>query len=332
MASPARRLLTVFGATGNQGGSVIQKFLQHPRLKTQFSLRAVTRNADSDKAKALAAKGVEVVEADLNDAKTVNTAVAGSSVVFGLTNFWDPTTRDQETAQGKAIADACRENKVDLFIWSSLPGKAQIDATGPAGTNITAVPHFDTKAAVEAYVTNELKGKLDATFIHPAFFLENMLAPPMGVSKNSDGSGEGYTLSLPVKPDTANIPLYTPSDMGTYVAALLLAPKEEVINKQWFATSQVVSGNQLAESLSKATGKKVEFKQVVLDEWAASNLPEFIRDELAANLALVSNPGYFGSEKAARDGEKAIRDLIAQTHAGELTDTVDFYRDRLTLQ
>ena len=55
--------LTVVGATGVQGGSVIDSALKAGGYK----VRAITRNASSDKAKALAARGVEVVRADLND-------------------------------------------------------------------------------------------------------------------------------------------------------------------------------------------------------------------------------------------------------------------------
>lgn len=56
-------LLTVVGGTGTQGRSVIEA-----ALKGGFGkIRALTRNLDSPNAKELAAKGVEVVRADLND-------------------------------------------------------------------------------------------------------------------------------------------------------------------------------------------------------------------------------------------------------------------------
>ena len=56
-------ILTVVGATGAQGGSVVDAALK----AGVYKVRAITRNTSSEKAKALAARGVEVVKADLND-------------------------------------------------------------------------------------------------------------------------------------------------------------------------------------------------------------------------------------------------------------------------
>jgi len=56
------KLITVFGATGNQGGSVIRTILADPGLSKEFRIRAVTRNVDKESSKALTAQGVEVVQ------------------------------------------------------------------------------------------------------------------------------------------------------------------------------------------------------------------------------------------------------------------------------
>jgi uncharacterized protein YbjT (DUF2867 family) len=56
------KLLTVFGATGNQGGSVIRTILNDPVLSKEFKIRGVTRDAKKQSSKDLEAKGVEMVE------------------------------------------------------------------------------------------------------------------------------------------------------------------------------------------------------------------------------------------------------------------------------
>ena len=56
----AKKIITVFGATGKQGGSVIDIFLSDPKLK-DWSVRGVTRDINKASSKALAGKGVEVV-------------------------------------------------------------------------------------------------------------------------------------------------------------------------------------------------------------------------------------------------------------------------------
>jgi uncharacterized protein YbjT (DUF2867 family) len=55
------KLLTVFGATGNQGRSVINTVLADPGLSKEFKIRGITRDVSKPDAKALADRGVEVV-------------------------------------------------------------------------------------------------------------------------------------------------------------------------------------------------------------------------------------------------------------------------------
>lgn len=80
------KVLTVFGATGNQGGSVIKSVLANSKLSSEYKLRGITRDPSKPAGKALAEKGVELVKADLNDKESVKKAIEGSSAVFGVTN------------------------------------------------------------------------------------------------------------------------------------------------------------------------------------------------------------------------------------------------------
>ena len=59
------KILTVWGATGNQGGSVIRAVLADPVLSKEFKIRGITRDVSKPAAQALAAKGVEVVKVSL---------------------------------------------------------------------------------------------------------------------------------------------------------------------------------------------------------------------------------------------------------------------------
>lgn len=56
------KVLTVFGATGAQGGSVARAVLKHPQLSKEYKIRAVTRDPTKPKAMALKAEGIEVVQ------------------------------------------------------------------------------------------------------------------------------------------------------------------------------------------------------------------------------------------------------------------------------
>ena len=56
-----KKLITVFGATGAQGGSVVDVFLNDPKLKSDWRVRGITRDATKDSSKKLAERGAEVV-------------------------------------------------------------------------------------------------------------------------------------------------------------------------------------------------------------------------------------------------------------------------------
>lgn len=64
------KLLVVIGATGNQGGAVLNSFLSDK----SFRLRGVTRNVDSDAARKWSEKGVEMVKADIEDEASLEAA------------------------------------------------------------------------------------------------------------------------------------------------------------------------------------------------------------------------------------------------------------------
>ncbi len=63
----SKKIITVFGATGAQGGGLARAILADP--KGEFAVRAVTRKPDSDSARAFATAGADVVAADLSSAR-----------------------------------------------------------------------------------------------------------------------------------------------------------------------------------------------------------------------------------------------------------------------
>ena len=67
-----KKIIAVTGATGAQGGGLVNAILNDSA--DEFVPRAITRNVNSDKAKALSQKGVEVVQADLDDVESLKKA------------------------------------------------------------------------------------------------------------------------------------------------------------------------------------------------------------------------------------------------------------------
>src|SRR2546429_3550056 len=118
-------LAVIVGATGGQGSSVLRALVKDG----SYQIRAITRNPASEKAQALAAQGVEVVAADLNDEASVVKAFSGASVIFGTTDFFEPFVKagpkeamEVEYRQGVNIASAAsKTSTLEHLIWSTLP-------------------------------------------------------------------------------------------------------------------------------------------------------------------------------------------------------------------
>ncbi|KAH7137641.1 hypothetical protein EDB81DRAFT_901036 [Dactylonectria macrodidyma] len=174
------KLLTVFGATGNQGGSVIRAVLADSVLFKEFTVRGITRNASKPAAKDLASKGVEIKTADLSSTESVAAAIAGSHSVFLVTSpdFFNPGA-SQELAYGKTVADAAAAANVQHLIYSSL-----LHVTNETAGRLTHVVHFDQMADVEAYIRAK---SIPSTFILPGYFMSNYTVSQM-LRKGPDGT------------------------------------------------------------------------------------------------------------------------------------------------
>lgn len=114
-------LITVFGATGNQGSSVARSLLQNP----SFRVRAITRTPSSTTSQSLATAGAEVVQADGFKADEIRAAFEGSWGAFVNINSDDKvfTNPDGPTEfdLGKTIVDAAADAGVKHFVFSSGP-------------------------------------------------------------------------------------------------------------------------------------------------------------------------------------------------------------------
>ena len=80
-----KKIITIFGATGAQGGGLARAILNDKN--SEFAVRAVTRDPESDSAMALAAMGAEIVEANIDDEASVQNAMTGAYGAFCVTFF-----------------------------------------------------------------------------------------------------------------------------------------------------------------------------------------------------------------------------------------------------
>jgi uncharacterized protein YbjT (DUF2867 family) len=261
-----KKIIAVVGATGAQGGGLVRAILND---KTGgFAARAITRDPNSDKAKALADEGAEVVGADLDNVKSVKKAFEGAHGAFCVTFFWAHFKPEVEISQARNMAQAAKEAGVRHVIWSTLEDTRKSiplsDSRMPTLMGKYKVPHFDGKGEADAIFT-ELS--VPTTFLVTSFYWENLIYFGMGPKKGADGK---LTLTLPM--GTKKLASIAAEDIGK-VAYAIFEEGDEMIGKTVGIAGGHLTGAQMAKSLSKALGQEVRYNAVTPEVFRGFGFP-----------------------------------------------------------
>ncbi|CAG8760447.1 15127_t:CDS:2, partial [Racocetra persica] len=233
--SSQQPLVVVSGATGVQGGSVVNALLASGKHR----VRALTRRPESDQAKALAAKGADVFKADLSNREDVKNALNGADIAFIATNFWDPSIFPNNMAgeerQGKMIADVAKEVGLNWLFYSSLPD-----------TPNYKIVQFYGKNRVEKYIST--LGILNVTIVYVGFYASN-LGQLYPVVTKDDGTSD-FIIPM-VKEDTPIEIIDAETDTGAIVAKVIEEGPEKWNGKKIPVVSERISFGKIAEILTK---------------------------------------------------------------------------------
>jgi len=250
----SNKVILVLGATGAQGGSVVNALLKD----NLYKVRALTRNANSEKAKELKSKGVEVIEGDYSKVDDLRKALKGVYGFFAMTNFWDPASMGKEVELGKLQVDTAKEAGVQHFIWSTL---ANVRELSKGKWN---VPHLTDKAVVEEYAR---KSGLHCTFVSPPFYYQNLFSffPP---KKESDGT---YVWTMPM-PEDRYLTAFDVDDTGAAVATAFNHPQE------WKNINIPLAGEHdhpqnYIKTLGKVLGIKTRYNAISVESFAKLGFP-----------------------------------------------------------
>ncbi|KAG4433437.1 hypothetical protein IFR05_011083 [Cadophora sp. M221] len=287
-----KKVLVVFGVTGNQGGSVVDSILKDPIIAEQFEIRGITRDPTKPSAVVLGEKGISLLKADLDDKDSVRAALKDAHTVFAVTNWQEVLNKEREIQQGKNIADISKELNVQHLIWSSLPNVTRITEG-----KITGVLHFDGKAAIEDYIRSL---SIPATFLQLAIFMEQL---PLMLIPTSPGA-KSYKLITPVA-TTTKFPLVSVRvDTGKYVKSIILN-RETILGKVIKGGERDYTTQEAADILVKVREVDVVAEQCSYDEYKrmlmAFGLPEFEADDMTENMRFVEEYGFFGGGKVEDD-------------------------------
>lgn len=256
----AQPTVLVVGATGNQGGAIIDALQTADR---DFTIRGLTRTPDSDRAQALASSGVDVRRGNLDDAATLQGPVAGVDAVVTVTNIWTAGF-DRAVRQGQNIADVAVEQGVDHLL---VTGAGYHDRD-------LGVRALEPAGEIEAYVRSL---DVHATFLRPVWFMHN-LEPAFEDILNG-------TLALPLKRDVT-IQMVDVDDLGRATARVLSNPTE-FVGEGYDLAGDEHTLTDMARILSEVTCTNVQPFSVPLEDAEAEMGPE-----MAELFAWFNDEGY----------------------------------------
>jgi uncharacterized protein YbjT (DUF2867 family) len=261
-----KKIIAVTGATGAQGGGLVRAILEDK--SGEFTARAITRNVNSEKAKALANMGAEVVQADLDNYDSLKKAFAGVYGVYGVTNFWEHFSPEKEIAQAESIAKAAKEANVKHVIWSSLDDTRKwiplSDNRMPTLQNKYKVPHFDAKGEANKFFTDS---GVPTTIFNTVFYWENFIYFGQGPKKGPDGK-IAFTIPMADK----KLPSIAVEDIGK-CAYGVFKNGDKYIGKTIGIAGGHLTGKQFAEAFTKAFGKEVVYAPVTAEVYRGFGFP-----------------------------------------------------------
>ncbi len=261
-----KKIIAVVGATGAQGGGLVRAILSD--AGGGFTARALTRDVNSDKAKALAKLGAEVVAADVDDIESLKRAFKGAYGAFCVTFFWAHFSPEKEFANATAMAKAAKHAGLQHVIWSTFEDTRKwvplSDSRMPTLMGKYKVPHFDSKGEAD-HVFTELG--LPVTFLLTSFYWDNFIHFGMGPKKGPDGK---LAITLPM--GDKKLPGIAAEDIGKCAYGIFKKGRE-FIGKTVGIAGEHLTGKQMAAAFTKALGQEVHYNDVSPEVYRGFGFP-----------------------------------------------------------
>jgi len=260
-----RKIIAVVGATGAQGGGLVQAILRD--AQGGFAVRAITRDVNSAKARALAQQGAQVAAADLDDEVSLVQALAGAHGAYFVTNFWEHFSPEKEQAQARNLAAAAKHAGLKHVVWSTLEDTRKwvplADPRMPTLMGKFKVPHFDAKGEADAYFR---EAGVPTTFLLTSFYWDNLVHFGMGPKP----MGEKLVFTLPMA--DRKLAGIAAADIGK-CAYGVLRKGTETVGKTIGIAGEHLTGAQMAAAMTRALGREVVYNAVTPEQYRGFGFP-----------------------------------------------------------
>jgi uncharacterized protein YbjT (DUF2867 family) len=263
---PDKKIIAVVGATGAQGGGLARAVLADP--DGGFAVRALTRDPSKDTAVALADRGAEVVQADLDDEASLTAAFDGAYGAYCVTNFWEHFSGDKEVEQAGNLARAAKAAGIKHAIWSTFEDTRELipldDDRMPTLQGHYKVAHFDAKAESNHFFTDL---GVPTTFLLTSGYWENFIYFGWGPARGEDG-----VLAVTYPLGDKKLPSMAVEDIGKCAYAIFKAGAE-YIGKTVGIAGGHPTGAEIAAAFTKALGEEVRYNDVPADVYRGFGFP-----------------------------------------------------------
>jgi len=286
------KAILVTGATGKQGGSVIDALVDSPAA-SDYTILAVTRDAHGSSAQKLVAKSknIKIVEGNLDDVAGLFAAArkVAEQDIYGVysvqISMGKGVTYDSEVKQGIDLIDESVKQGVKHFVYSSV----ERGGDEASWSNATPIEHFKSKHTIEHHLKDNA-GTMGWTILRPVAFMDN-LAP-----------GMPSKVFMTAMRDTLNgksNQWIATADIGFFVAQAFEKAEE------WNHKAVGLAGDELTfEQQSKAFENKTGYPAGTTFSFLGSVLKYMVTD-----LGIMLD--WFGS-----DGYKADIPMLRKIHPG----------------
>lgn len=281
MTDSSKPIIAVFGASGNQGGGVVEAL----QRRGKFRVRALTRKPAEHEGLA-----DEVVHADLDDPDSLGPALKGVYGVFLMTNFWEGA---DEPKQARAAVRAAKDAGVKHLVWSTLPHVESIS------NGKYDVEHFTNKAKADAFVE---EASFDArTFVEPPFYYQNLT----GMMRPQQ-EGDSLAWKVPMDPDANVLHMGDVTEMGELVARAFEQPERVGGGAHLGFVGETNSWNGLAEILNR------QGHSVKVDRVSPETYDQFFEaaPEMRQMMQYFEEHTYFGPGAQQKIGR--AREILPQ--------------------
>jgi uncharacterized protein YbjT (DUF2867 family) len=260
-----RKTIAVIGATGAQGGGVVRAILND--TNGGFTPRAITRDPSSDKARALADAGAEVVSGDVNDEASLARAFEGAYGAFCVTFFWHHMSGEREMAEAANMARAAKSAGIRHAVWSTLDDSRRFipldDSRMPTLQGKYKIPHFDAKAEADRFFTD---AGVPTTFLLTTFYWDNFVHFGAGPKATPDGT---YAFTMPM--GNEKLAGIASEDIGKCAYGIFKRP--DLIGKTVGIAGELLTGAEMAAAMTKALGVTVRYNDVSPDVYRGFGFP-----------------------------------------------------------